>query len=49
MNGYTAKKKGRRGFFITLGALMTLGAVSIFKKGKNIVSKIGDKIKSIGN
>ena len=38
------KKKSKKGIFITMGALITLGAVSVYKKGKNLVSKIKDKM-----
>jgi hypothetical protein len=50
MNSYKdVKKKSKKGFFVTMGALMTLGAVTVYQKGKNIVNKIGDKMKNIGN
>ena len=50
MNSYKdGKKKGKRGVFLTLGALMAFGAVSLYNKGKGIITKIGDKMKSIGN
>ena len=50
MNSYKeVKKKGKKGVFITLGALMAFGAVTLYNKGKGLVTKIGDKMKSIGN
>lgn len=50
MNGYKeVKRKSKKGFFITMGALMTLGAVTVFKKSKGLMNKITSKMKSLGN
>lgn len=50
MNAYKdVKKKSRKGFFITVGALMTLGAMTVVKKGKGFYNKISEKMKGLGN
>ncbi len=43
------KKKGKKGFLLTVGALVTLGAVTVYKKGKSLVNKISEKMNTQGN
>jgi hypothetical protein len=43
------KKKSKRGLLLTVGALVTLGAVTVYKKGKSLIGKIGEKMKSCDN
>ncbi len=40
------KKSGKKGIFFTMGALATLGVLTVWKKGKNAVNNVVQKCKS---
>lgn len=41
------KKKSKKGVLLTMGALMTVGVMSIWKKGKQTMKTACDKCKSM--
>ena len=41
--GKTEKKKSKKGFFMTMGALMALGAMTVVKKSKMAVNTVMEK------
>ena len=42
-------KKSRKGLFVTMGALMTLVAMTVYKKGKEVFKGACDKCKGVFN